>query len=116
MASTRELWLALYKRRPDTVCLGGVCYIRLEGGNLAKVELISNGSYTSGIQWTILNPRLGFVDSLTLHNWDLPRGTKFGYAENAAWDICRPTVNIEALSELAEEYLRLFEQTNLESR
>lgn len=116
MASTQKLWEVLRQRRPDTIRLGGVCYIRLEGGNLAKAELVSNGSYTSGVQLTILSPRFGPVDSLTLHNWDLSCKMDSSHDENAAWGIYQPIVNIGALSELVEEYLRLFEQTNLESR
>lgn len=111
MASTQELLKILRQRRPDTVCLGGVCYFRLENGNLAKAELTSTGGYSSGLRLTILNPRFGAVDSLTLHSRDLPRNTgerNTGCEESAAWDIYRPKMNISALAEMAEKYLRLF--------
>lgn len=43
----QELRNAVAKRRPDAVCLGGVCYIRLGGETLAKAALTSEAAITT---------------------------------------------------------------------
>ena len=115
MASGQELWEAIRRRYPDAVRLGGVCYLRLKGGSLAKAELTSGMGGYSGLQLTVLNPRSGPVDSLTIPSWDLPRVDP-GMGEDAAWDIYRPTLDIDALTEIAEKYLRLFDESDAETR
>ena len=106
------------KRRPDAVCLGGVCCIRLGVETLAKAALTSGGGYYDGIQVTVLNRRTGPVDSITIRSWDVPCGTKKppDCGEKADWDIYRPTLDIDRLWELAEEYLRLFQEPDTEMR
>lgn len=59
---------AISKRRPDAVCLGGVCYIRLGGDTLAKAKLTSEGGNYNGIQLTVLNRCAGPVDSITIRS------------------------------------------------
>ena len=114
----QELRNAVAKRRPDAVCLGGVCYIRLGGETLAKAALTSGGGYYDGIQVTVLNRRTGPVDSITIRSWDVPHGVKKppDFGEKADWDIYRPTLDIDRLWELAEEYLRLFQESDTEMR
>ena len=119
MTLAQELKKALERRHPDTVCLGGVCYLRLDGGNLAKAEFTSRGGSYNGLRLTVLNRRSGPVDSVTVSFWDLPRGGRKAvpdHEESIAWDIARAVPDIDALSELAEEYLCLFRKPALESR
>ncbi len=119
MTLGQELREAMRERHPDTVCLGGVCYLRLDGGNLAKAEFTSSGGNYSGLRLTVLNCRTGPVDSVTLSFWELPRNPKkasSGCGEAAAWDVCRPSPDICALAEMAEEYLRLFREPDSETR
>ena len=118
MTIGQELWEALRRDHSDAACFGGVCYLRLFGGNLAKVELTSTGGYYNGIRVTILNPRSGPVDAVEIHNWDLPRKAEKAesHSENEAWDIYRPALDVEALTEQAEEYLRLFCESASETR
>ena len=108
---TDELWKAMRRHHPNVVRLGGVCYVRLEGGNLAKAEFIATSGYYDGLRLTILNPSTGPVDTLTIRRWDLPRNTAEkdpSDEQTAAWDVKRPTLDIAALAEMAAEYLRLF--------
>lgn len=107
----QELRAALSRRRPDAVCLGNTCYVRLEGGNLAKVELASSRGYYDMACLTVLNRQTGPVDSLKLHFVDFPKEPPKAASgsEAAAWDIYRPALNIDALSEHIETYLRMFE-------
>ena len=118
MSLGQELWKAVSKRRPDAVCLGGVCYIRLDDVTLAKAELFSKGGNYDGLRLTVLNRYAGPVDSLSIHSWDIPRREqeKAARGEQAGWDIYRPTLDIGALWELAEQYLRLFEEQCSETR
>ena len=97
---------------------GGVCYIRLGGETLAKAALTSGGGNYDGIQVTVLNRRTGPVDSITIRSWDVPHGVKKppDFGEKADWDIYRPTLDIDRLWELAEEYLRLFQEPDTEMR
>ncbi len=114
----QELRNAVAKRRPDAVRLGSVCYIRLGGETLAKAALTSGGGNYDGIQVTVLNRRTGPVDSITIRSWDVPHGVKKppDFEEKADWDIYRPTLDIDRLWELAEEYLRLFQEPDTEMR
>ncbi len=114
----QELRNAVAKRRPDAVRLGSVCYIRLGGETLAKAALTSGGGNYDGIQVTVLNRRTGPVDSITIRSWDVPHGVKKppDFGEKADWDIYRPTLDIDRLWELAEEYLRLFQEPDTEMR
>lgn len=109
---------AISKRRPDAVCLGGVCYIRLGNGTLAKAKLTSESGNYNGIQLTVLNRCAGPVDSITIRSWDVPHSKKKApeHGENADWDICRPTLDMDGLWKLAEEYLRLFQEPDTEMR
>lgn len=97
-------------RHPDAVCLGGACYIRLGGETLAKVELSSCGGSYNGLRLTILNRRTGPVDTITIHSWDALRAAKKECGEQTEWDVCRSALDIDALWQLAEEYLRLFRE------
>ncbi len=111
MTLGQELREVMSGRHPDIVCLGGVCYLRLDGGNLAKAEFTSSGGNYNGLRLTVLNCRTGPVDSVTLHFWELSRSptkTPSGCGEAAAWDVYRPSPDISALAEMAEEYLSLF--------
>jgi len=67
---------------------------------------------------TVLNRRTGPVDSITIRSWDVPHGVKKppDFGEKADWDIYRPTLDIDRLWELAEEYLRLFQEPDTEMR
>ncbi len=119
MTLGQELREAMRGCHPDMVCLGGVCYFRLDGGNLAKAEFTASGGNYSGLRLTVLNCRTGPVDSVTLSFWELPRSPKKvspGCEEAAAWDVCRPSPDISALAEVAEEYLRLFREPDSETR
>lgn len=110
-----QLREALALRHLNAVCLGGYCYLRLDGGNLAKAEFISNGGYYSGLRLTVLNRYAGPVDSITVSSWELPRirtETKSAYDPEHAWDVCRQELNIEAFAEKAAEYLDLFTDNN----
>jgi len=116
---TDELWEVMRRHHPNAVRLGGVCYVRLEGGNLAKAEFVASSGYYDGLRLTILNPSTGPVDTLTIRRWDLPRDTMEkdpGCEQTAAWDVHRPTLDIAALAEMAAEYLRLFHGPAPESR
>ena len=66
----------------------------------------------------VLNRRTGPVDSITIRSWDVPHGVKKppDFGEKADWDIYRPTLDIDRLWELAEEYLRLFQEPDTEMR
>lgn len=101
------------KRYPSAVVLGGVGYISLEGGSLAKIESVPSGCGCNGLRVTVINRRTGPVDSLTLHFWGLPAHVKQKPPkEHQAWDIYRPAPDTDALLEMIESYLRLFrEQT-----
>lgn len=119
MTLAQELREAMGRRHPDAVCLGGVCYFPMDGGNLAKAEFTSSGGIYSGLRLTVLNRRTGPVDSLTVSFWELPRSKKeapLDCEKKAAWDIYRPVPDIDALSEAAEEYLRLFREPDSETR
>lgn len=119
MTLGQELRDAMRKRRPDVVCLSGVCYLRLDGGNLAKAEFVSRSGNYDGLRLTVLNRRTGPVDTLTVHLGDLPRSAKSTAsddAENVPWDIYRPLPNIDALTEVVEEYLNLFRDPDSETR
>ena len=58
------------------------------------------------------------MDSITIRSWDVPHGVKKppDFGEKADWDIYRPTLDIDRLWELAEEYLRLFQEPDTEMR
>ena len=117
MTLGQELREAMIGRHPDMVCLGCVCYLRLNRGNLAKAEFISSGGNYSGLRLTVLNCRTGPVDSVTLSFWGLPRSAKKtppGCGEPGALDVCRPSPDISALAEMAEEYLSLFRESDSE--
>ncbi len=108
---TDELWEAMRRHHPNAIRLGSVCYVRLDGGNLAKAECIASSGYYDGLRLTILNPSTGPVDTLTIRRWDLPRNTAEkdpGDEQTAAWEVHRPALDIAALAEMAAEYLRLF--------
>lgn len=114
----QELQKIMSKRRPDAICLGSVCYVRLDSERLVKVSLTSRGGNFDGLEVTVLNRHTGPVDSIIIRSWDVPRGkTKKPRCEGKAdWDIYRPTLDIDALWELAEEYLQLFREPNSEKR
>ena len=118
MTFWQELQTAIRERHPDAICLGGACYLRLDGGNLAKVESASSGGYYDGLRLTVLNRLSGPVDAVSLRSWDMPhrKRSESTCGENAGWDICRPSPDISALWELAEEYLRLFREPDSEMR
>ena len=119
MTLVQELLASMGRRHPEAVCIGGVCYFPLDRRNLAKAEFTSNGGNYNGLQLTILNRCTGPVDSVTIHFWELPHSTKRtanGCDERAAWDIYRSLPDIGALSEAAEEYLRLFREPDSEMR
>lgn len=116
---TDELWEVMRRHHPNAVRLGGVCYVRLEGGNLAKAECIASGGYYDGLRLTILNPYFGPVDSLTLRSWELSRRkhrSDPGRRGSEPWDVYRPEPDIDAFSETAEEYLNLFRKPDVEKR
>ena len=117
MTLGQELQTAISRRHPDTVCLGNTCYVRLEGGNLAKIELAASSGYYDTACLTVLNRRTGPVDSLKLRFGDFPtkKETDSGSGD-AAWDIYHPSLDIEALSEHIEKYLRVFEGPDVETR
>lgn len=112
MSLGQELREAIRKHRPGVVCLGGVCYFRLNRSTLTKVNLTSRGGNYDGLQLTILNQKNGPVDTVTIHGWDVPHRTKAvsDDEENAGWDIYRPVLDIDALWNSMEEYLRLFQE------
>ncbi|WP_300756078.1 hypothetical protein [uncultured Oscillibacter sp.] len=99
---------ALRRKYPDAVCLGAVSYIPLKGSGLARVEPASNGYGHSGVRIRIINCRAGPVDSVTLRFWELPSRTKQDSPNEMAWDVYRPTPDIDALLEKLETYLQLF--------
>lgn len=117
MTLGQELQTAISRRHPDTVCLGNTCYVRLAGGNLAKIELAASSGYYDTACLTVLNRQTGPVDSLKLHFGDFPtkKETDSG-SRDAAWDIYRPALDIAALSEHIEKYLRVFEGPDVETR
>jgi hypothetical protein len=111
MTFQQELWRAIGERHPDAVWIGNVCYLRLGIGVLAKIEPISGSGYYDGLQLTVLNRLSGPVDSVSLRIWDLPHHTGVKRCgESEGWDICRPSPDITALTDVAEEYLRLFRE------
>ena len=112
MTFWQELQTVIRVRYPDAVCLGGACYLRLNGGNLAKVESASSGGYYDGLRLS------GPVDTVSLRSWDLPhrKGSESKRGEDAGWDVCRPSPDIGALWELAEKYLCLFREPDSEMR
>ena len=113
MTLAQELREAMHRHHPDAVCLGGVCYFPINGGNLVKAEFISSGGSYNGLRLTVLNRNTGPVDSLTVSFWELPRSTRKtppDCGKKEAWDIYRPMPDIDALSEVADEYLRLFRE------
>ncbi len=119
MTLGQELREAMSRRHPDAVCLGGACYLRLGSGNLAKAEFTSSGRNYSGLRLTVLNQRTGPVDSVTISFWELPRSAERPTPDSEgkeAWDIYQPSLDIDALSEAVEEYLRLFREPDSETR
>ena len=106
----QNLQESIRKRYPGAVCLGGVSYISLEGGCLAKVEFVPGGCGCDGVKVTVINRRVGPVDSLLIHYWDLPAHTRHEPQKGfQAWDVYRPTPDVEALLEMIEAYLHLFQ-------
>lgn len=101
---------AVRRKYPGAVCLGGVSYIPLKGGGLAKVEPASNGYVHTGVRIRIINCRTGPVDSVTIRFWELPSRAKQDFPNEMAWDVCRPTPDIDALLEMLETYLQLFRE------
>ena len=119
MTLVEELREAMNKHYPDAVCIGGVCYFPLDSRILIKAEFPSSGGNYNGLRLTVLNRRTGPVDSVTIHFWELPRGTKgtvSGCDGREAWDIYQPPPDIGALSEAAEAYFRLFREPDSEER
>ena len=116
MSLGQELREAIRKHRPGVVCLGGVCYFRLNRSTLAKVNLTSKGGNYDGLQLTILNQKTGPVDTVTIHSWDAPHRTKVVSDDegNTEWDIYRPVLDIDALWNSVEEFLRLFQEPGQE--
>ena len=114
-----ELRQAVARRRPDAVCLGAVCYVRLDSWNLAKVEFASSGGYYNGITLTVFNRHTGPVDSVTIHSHDLPLRRKRetpGCGSDPEWGICRPALDLDTLWVAAENYLLLFQEPDSEKR
>ncbi len=119
MKLAQQLQEAMSKRHPDVICLNGICYLRLDGGNLAKAEFVSSNGYYNGLRLTVLNRQTGPVDSLTVHLGDLPRSTNrmdSDGREAEAWDTYRPSPNMDALTEVIEKYLSLFRESDSEMR
>ncbi len=112
MSLGQELREAIRKHRPGVICLGGVCYIRLNKSTLAKVSFTTKGSNYDGLQLTILNQKTGPVDTVTIHSWDIPHRSKVvpDDEKNAEWGIYRPVLDIDALWDIVEDYLRLFQK------
>ena len=119
MKLVEELREAMNGRYPDAVCIGGVCYFPLDSRILIKAEFTSSGGNYNGLRLTVLNRCTGPVDSVTIHFWELPCGTKgtvSGCDGREAWDIYQPSPDIRALSEAAEAYLFLFREQDSEKR
>ena len=115
MKLAQQLQEAISRYRPDTTCLSGICYFRLDGGNLAKAEFVSSNGYYDGLRLTVLNRQTGPVDSLTVYLGDLPRSTNhtdLDDGETEAWDTYRPSPNMDALTEVIEKYLSLFRESD----
>ena len=116
MSLGQELRDAIRKHRPGMVCLGGVCYFQVNKSTLAKVNLTAKGGNYDGLQLTILNRKNGPVDTVTIHSWNVPHCVKEmpDDGENAGWDIYRPVLDIDALWNSVEEFLRLFQEPGQE--
>ena len=52
------------------------------------------------------------MDTVTIHSWDIPHRSKVvpDDEKNAEWGIYRPVLDIDALWDIVEDYLRLFQK------